>query len=66
MVFGVYGPTGPLAQLLVGVGSIPEQGHVTVQRHLMEVANAQPMVLMILQQVPATPTHAPVSESLLT
>ena len=41
---GVSGVTGLLAQLLVRVVSIAEQGLVTARRQLMEVENARLMV----------------------
>ena len=55
---------GPVAQLLVGVVSVAEQGLVTTHRQLMGVANALPMVQVTLTQKSATIMHVQVSKSL--
>lgn len=60
MAVGVHGVSGPLAQLLVGVASIPEQGLVTTQRHRGVVTTALPMVQVTAKQKTATPIHAQV------
>ena len=60
MVDGVHTLPGQVAQLLVRVVSVAEQGLVTTHRQLMEVANARRTVQMTRKQRPATPIHAQV------
>ena len=64
MVDGVHTLAGTVAQLLVGMVSVAEQGLVTVHRQLMEVSNAQQTVQVTRKQRSATPTHAQVLKRL--
>ena len=66
MVDGVHGLAGPVAQLLVGVVSVAEQGLATVLRQLMEEVNARLTVQVTLKQKTATPIHAQVLKLLST
>ena len=60
MVDGVRGLAGQLAQLLVEVVSVAEQGLVTAPRQLTKAANARLTGQVTLKQKSATPIHAQV------